>query len=126
MLQVLRSSMTEKAPQDKKVFDLTDVYDEQNGRGWKSTDGKSSQPVIVIDGRGYERMRPEGANIHDLTDVVEDRSMSAPMNDLVMKRAEEMIEKIAREIVPVIAERVIREEIAKITSPQMASKSDQT
>ena len=117
--------MTERSSHDKKIFDLTEVYDEQSVNGRRSADCKGPQQIIVIDGRGYERVRPEGTNIHDLTDVVEDRSMNAPINNLVMKRAEEIIERIAREVIPEIAERVIREEIEKLKKPQMASQSHQ-
>lgn len=113
-------NMIEKAAQDKKIYDLTDVYDERTGHGRRSTD-KGAQQIIVIDGRGYERVRTGLQNdqgIHELTDVIDERPMTAQINDAVMKKAAEIIEKIAREVVPVIAERVIREEIEKIKKIQ--------
>jgi len=36
------------------------------------------------------------------------------LHDEIMKRAQEIAEKVAREIIPDIAERVIREEIEKL------------
>ena len=42
-----------------------------------------------------------------------------------MKRAVEIIEKIAREVIPDIAERVIREEIEKIKAMNKDRSSDQ-
>ncbi|MCK7514453.1 MAG: hypothetical protein MZV70_67525 [Desulfobacterales bacterium] len=52
-------------------------------------------------------------------DVVVDRKpkmaiVDAGLHDEIMKRAEEIAEKIAREVIPDIAERVIREEIEKL------------
>lgn len=117
--------MTERAAQDKKIFDLTEVYDERSGHGRRSTDGKSHQQIIMIDGRGYERVRPDGSNIHDLTEVVEDCSINAQISDLVMKQAEEIVERIARDMIPEIAERVIREEIEKLKKPTPKSVSSQ-
>jgi hypothetical protein len=117
--------MTEAAAQDQKIFELTEVYDERSGHGRRSTDGKGPQQIIVIDGRGYERVAPEGRNIHDLTEVVEDHPMNVQINDLVIKRAEEIIERIARDVIPEIAERVIREEIEKLKKPNRESLSNQ-
>ncbi|HLZ19673.1 MAG TPA: hypothetical protein VKO67_08680 [Smithellaceae bacterium] len=106
--------MTEKSAQDQKIYDLTDVYDERSGHGRRSTD-KGPQQIIVIDGRGYERVNPGGQSIHDLTEVVDEQSMATiQINDIVMKQATQIIEKVARQVVPEIAERIIKEEIEKI------------
>ncbi|MEE9911480.1 MAG: hypothetical protein K4571_07120 [Deltaproteobacteria bacterium] len=112
--------------QDKKIHELTEVYDERAVHGRRSTDGKNPQQIIVIDGRGYERVKPGADNIHELTEVVDDTLLSPQFNEAVMKRAAEIIEKIAREIVPDIAERVVREEIEKIKSrnPDRSSRQD--
>ncbi len=117
--------MTERTAQDQKIFELTEVYDERSGHERSSTNGKGPQQIIVIDGRGYESISPEGQNIHDLTEVVEDRPMNVQINDLVMKRTEEMIERIVRDVIPEIAERVIREEIEKLKKPNRESGSNQ-
>lgn len=62
------------------------------------------------------KARPE--IIYDLVDVVEKRPKMAlvdtGLHDEIMKRAVEIAERIAREVVPDIAERVIREEIEKL------------
>ena len=91
---------------DKKIYDLTEVYEERNGR--------NNQKVIVVDGRGYERMSKDNKRIHELVDVVEDQLAANNLNEEIIKRAIEIAERIAREIIPEIAERVIREEIDKL------------
>jgi len=100
--------------QDKKIYELTEIIDDLNGQSHNAPDGKKSQPVIVVDGRGYERVKSNGHHIHDLTEVIEDVPSVDQINDMVLKRVTEIIEKIAREVVPDITERVIREEIEKI------------
>ena len=99
--------------EDKKIYDLTEVYEDNNGSGRKLSDSKNNQEVIVVDGRGYERVTRDN-NIHDLTDLVEDANSSNKLNEEIIKRATEIAERIAREIMPEIAARVIREEIEKI------------
>jgi hypothetical protein len=65
---------------------------------------------------GERRDGPE--IIYDLVDVVERKPRMAlvdtGLHDEIMKRAQEIAEKVAREIIPDIAERVIREEIEKL------------
>jgi hypothetical protein len=92
--------------EDKKIYDLTEVYEETNGR--------NNQEVIVVDGRGYERVTKDNKNIHELVDVVDDRMAANNLQEEIIKRATEMAERITRELVPDIAERVIREEIEKL------------
>jgi predicted RNase H-like HicB family nuclease len=100
--------------QDRKIYELTDIYDERNGYVHSLPEEENSHQVIVVDGRGYERAKNDGHKIHELTDVIEEDPSIKQFNEEVMKRAMELIEKIAREAVPDIAERVIREEIEKI------------
>lgn len=65
---------------------------------------------------------PSGEKIHDLVDVVEERPLeTAAGRDLPLERDERAIreirdvtEQIARELIPGIVERVIREEIEKL------------
>jgi hypothetical protein len=84
-----------------KIFDLVDVA---LGEGF---------PIEDVQSR---KTRPE--IIYDLVDVVDKRPkmafVDAGLHDEIMKRAVEIAEKIAREVVPDIAERVIREEIEKL------------
>ena len=50
----------------------------------------------------------------NLTDVAEGANSSNILNEEIIRRATEIAERIAREIMPEIAARVIREEIEKI------------
>jgi hypothetical protein len=99
--------------EDKKIYDLTEVYEDNSGSGQKLSDSRNNQEVIVVDRRGYERVTRDD-NIHDLADVVENTNSSNKLNEEIIKRATEIAERIAREIFPEIAEKVIREEIEKI------------
>ncbi len=98
----------------KEIFELTEIYDEKSGQARGPADNRNSQQTIVINGRDYERVKQNGERIHDLTEIVEDQNLKSQINEIVMRRAEDIIEKIAREVVPEIAERVIRQEIEKI------------
>jgi len=91
---------------DKKIYDLTEVYEERNGR--------NNQEVIVVDSRGYERIAKDDKYIHELVDVAEDQLAANNLNEEIIKQTTEIAERIAREIIPEIAERVIREEIDKL------------
>jgi hypothetical protein len=102
-------SGTEKAaehlpPSDKKIYDLIDVISVE----------ASSEAANVTDNA---RVLP-GKKIHELVDEVKadyptvssDRELEAA----VMKKVYEITERITRELVPDIAERIIREEIEKL------------
>ena len=110
--------------QNKKIYELTEIYDERNGLNRITPDTKKSQPVIVVDGRGYERVRSNDDRIFDLMEVVDDNLLALQINDEVMKQAAKIIEEIAREVIPDIAERVIREEIEKIKAIYKNHSSD--
>ena len=90
-------------PKDK-IYDLVDVL----GMGDFSTTQAQGFP-----GRGTGREK-----IFDLVDVVEKKPrmalVDAGLRDEIMKRASEIAEKISREVIPSVAERVIREEIDKL------------
>lgn len=87
-------------PEDR-IYDLVDLLDSSSGFREKN---------------GLERSASE--KIYDLVDVIERKPKMAlvdtGLHDEIMKRAVEIAEKIAREIIPDIAERVIREEIEKL------------
>jgi hypothetical protein len=100
--------------QEKKIIELTEIYDEQAGQGRRPGNGKMSPQTIVIDGRGYDQAKSNQDRIHDLTEIIEDQDFKSQINDMVIRRADEIIERIARDMIPGIAERVIREEIEKI------------
>jgi hypothetical protein len=99
--------------EDKKIYDLTEVYEDNNGSGRKLSESGNNQEVIVVDRSVYERVTRDN-NMHDLADVVEDNYSSKKLDEEISKQAAEIAERIAREIIPEIAERVIREEIEKI------------
>ena len=69
-------------------------------------------------GEPAERRQVRQEVIYDLVDVVERKPKMAVvdtgLHDEIMRRAVEIAEKVAREIIPDIAERVIREEIEKL------------
>jgi hypothetical protein len=87
-------------PEDR-VHDLLDVLEDFPGFPEGQLAGKAC---------------PE--KIYDLIDVVERKPkmafVDAGLRDEIMKRAAEIAEKVAREIMPDVAERVIREEIEKL------------
>ncbi len=89
----------------KKIFDLTDVYEDRNGR--------NNQEVIVIDGRGYEK-NAKDKNTHNIAQEAKEHQIANNLNEEIMQRTTEIAEKIAREIIPEIAERIVREEIEKL------------
>jgi hypothetical protein len=84
------------------IHDLLDALEDSSGF-----------PGQGLPGRGAGRER-----IYDLVDVVEKKPRMAfvdtGLHQEIMKRAAEITEKVAREIIPAIAERVIREEIEKL------------
>ena len=88
-------------PEDK-IHDLVDLLGSAPGL----SEGNVSRP----------KSGPE--KIYDLVDVVERKPRMAVvdkwLHDEIMKRSEEIAEKIAREVIPDIAERLIREEIDRL------------
>jgi hypothetical protein len=90
--------------QRDKIYDLEDVL---------SAGGLPATPAQVFPGKGASREK-----IYDLVDVVEKRPrmalVDAGLRDEIMKRAAEIAEKVARDVIPAVAERVIREEIEKL------------
>jgi len=88
-------------PEDR-IHDLVDVLDTVSGFREEDPGERRDGPEII----------------YDLVDVVERKPRMAlvdtGLHDEIMKRAQEIAEKVAREIIPDIAERVIREEIEKL------------
>jgi hypothetical protein len=96
--------MTEAAmPDSRKVFDLVDVLEEGEPRTAGSGGGQAPAGPLVI---------------HDLTEVVQEvplRALADPaLREMVLQRVSEIAERLAREMIPPIAERIIREEIDKL------------
>ena len=98
---------------DERIHELVEVANSNSG-----AETKQEREIIVIDGRVYERMLNAEDKIYDLTDIIEKglggRHPDANLNDEIMRKVAEITQRIAREIVPGIAERVIREEIEKL------------
>lgn len=96
------------------IYDLVDVVE------GKAAETKDQQEIIVIDGRGYDRiLRPEDKiyNLHDVLEGEVGPSLrEGAMDEEIRKITLEMAEKITRELIPGIAERIIREEIEKLKS----------
>jgi hypothetical protein len=99
-------------PNDR-IYNLHDVAEDN-----AESDSKKDREIIVIDGRVYERVSKPDDTVYDLTDVVEKGSgglMYDPgLNEEIMKKVAETTERIVKEMIPEIAERVIREEIEKL------------
>ena len=91
---------------EKKIYNLTDISSE--------TDNGSGQEVIIIDGRGYENNAPDKKEIFNLVDVIDDPKAQENLYKEILKRSEEIVERIARQVVPEIAEKLIKAEIEKI------------
>ena len=97
-----------------KIYDLVDVIEDE------APEVRAEREIIVIDGRVYERVLNPEDRIYDLNDVLEEGERknfrTDAMDDEIRAIAAVMAERIAREVVPGIAERVIREEIEKLKS----------
>jgi len=76
------------------------------------------QGCIVIDGRGYEDETPPKEEIHTLVDVVNDHQIENELYEEIINRLSAIVEKVAREKVPEIAEKLIKEEIQKLKTEQ--------
>lgn len=89
---------------DDKVYDLVDVVEDDEIPG-----DKGEREIIVIDGRVYQRIMNPDDKVFDLADVVEE-----DRHDEIARQVSEIAERVAREIIPDIVEKVIREEIEKL------------
>jgi len=98
---------------DNRIYNLVDIAGDNIER-----DAKKDREIIVIDGRVYERVSMPDDQVYDLTGTVEKGAggvMYDPgLNEEIMKKVAETTERIVKEMVPEIAERVIREEIDKL------------
>jgi hypothetical protein len=98
--------------EDKDVHNLTEVFEE--------LPTVNNQEAIVVNGRGYENNDKNKREIHTLVDVIEDTQTADNVYENIMKQAAEIAERIARDIIPDIAERVIKEEIEKLKKIDIA------
>lgn len=69
---------------------------------------------------------PPGELIYELTDMVDKRPKMAfadpGLREEIIRVASDIARQIAREVIPVIAERVIREEIEKLKAQQQSDQ----
>ena len=92
--------------EEKSIHNLTDEFKESNNG--------NNQDVIVVDGRGYETNSLNNKEIHNLVEVIENTQAGDTLYGEIMKKSEEIIERIVLQMVPEIAERIIKEEIEKL------------
>jgi len=110
-----------------KVYDLLDIVDELPDNIYELTDiveepdplpKEGPHEVLIIDGRGYKKASQAGKKIYDLFDIVEEKLLGEQPKvfpeDEMMKKIVETVERMAREMIPEITERVVREEIEKL------------
>ena len=87
---------------DDRIHDLLDVVGDSPGFAEEGPAGRRTAPEVI----------------YDLVDVVEKKPKMAfvdtGLRDEIMRRAAEIAEQVAREVIPAVAERVIREEIEKL------------
>jgi len=97
----------------RKIHDLTDIVEEP-----EILRDKEPQEVLVIDGRGYAKDSHPEEKIHDLVHLVEEKPIPEQPQGLSPEEMRriivETVERMACEMLPDIAERVIREEIEKL------------
>jgi hypothetical protein len=86
--------------QGETIYDLVDVVEEGN-----IPSDNDAQEVIVIDGKVYQRLRQPNDTLNRSAEIGRYEISAA---------VEEIAERVAREIIPGIAERIIREEIEKL------------
>ncbi len=86
------------------IFDLIDVVEEPQ----QLSTGEDAR----------QQFAQANVKVFELTDVIEEKPLSEPvqqgMEEMIAKRVAETVERIARELFPEIAERIIREEIEKL------------
>ncbi len=97
----------------ERIYDLSDVV--EVGR---FEEKKVNQEIIVVDGRLYDGKLGAKENIIDLTEVVEE-GFSSPvigddLHEEIMRSITTIAQGIAREMIPEIVERILREEIEKL------------
>ena len=92
----------------KNIIELNDVL-------------PSVEDGLEITGNKNGKVLTESDRIYDLVDVIEEVCQAEgvdryDLNDEAVKKVSEITEKVTREMVPGIAERIIREEIEKLKS----------
>jgi len=100
---------TQQNEDAKGALDYLETEDDGSGEIYSI-----AEKEIMIDGR---KLR-QSERIYDLTDTIEERSApslsEAGLSDEMLIKISEMCERVARQMFPPIAERIIKEEIRKL------------
>ncbi len=97
----------------EKIHELTEVFE-------KSASFPAEEPQVkpAVEGRGNEEERQRAEKIYDLADRAEAEGGMEPPSiiaeDEMRKKMVETVERMAREMIPGIVERMVREEIQKL------------
>ena len=101
----------------ERIYDLTEVLEEgaaarvENAGG--RVPGEPASAPAAFAGAAEGMPSPSQNKVYELSNLFDDRPDDR-LREEIMKKAAEIAEKVAREVVPSIAERVIREEIEKL------------
>lgn len=100
----------------ERIYDLTDVVEDPQLK----VDREDAGPVPAPPTKGQtaaavleEVVIPTGKKVYDLSNLY-DESREDQIREEIRQKAVEIAEKVAREVMPGIVERVIREEIEKL------------
>jgi len=102
---------TQQNEDAEKALDYLETEDDGSGEIYSI-----EEKEIMIDGR---KLR-QNEKIYELTDIIEESSPPPPssseegLSDEMLIKISEMCEKVARQMFPPIAERIIKEEIRKL------------
>ncbi len=96
----------------ERIYDLTDVIEEpplKIDRGDPATTAKEQTAGEALG----EVLFPKDRKVYDLTNLF-DENQEVQIREEIRRKAVEIAERVAREVMPGIVERVIREEIEKL------------
>lgn len=96
----------------ERIYDLTDVIEEPPPRIDRGEPPPPAGKQTAGDALG-EVLFPKDQKIYDLTNLL-DENQEVQIREEIRRKAVEIAEKVAREVMPGIVERVIREEIEKL------------
>ncbi|MBN2515734.1 MAG: hypothetical protein JXC33_06835 [Deltaproteobacteria bacterium] len=100
---------TQQSEGPERVLDYLETEDVGSGKIYSI-----AEEEMIIDGRKLK----QNERIYELNDTIEERSVPSPhegeLSDEMLIKISEMCEKVARQMFPTIAERIIKEEIRKL------------
>ncbi len=104
-------------PEDR-IFDLVDRVEDP------ASEGRTNHEIMVIDGRVYERVSRNGKVGGDMLEASRDKGVvfdEIRLREEIARQVGDVARQVAREMFPGIAERIIREEIARLKQEDAAS-----